>query len=66
MYDLLIDQIREALGRHGRAMDTPAVQKLIAGPHPSDLAFILDELTLPEAECVFATLDEGRAAEALS
>ncbi len=66
MYDVLIDQIREALGRHGGAMNTVTVQRLIVGSHASDLAFILDELTLPEAECVFATLDDERAAEALS
>lgn len=66
MYDALIEQIREALGRHGGAMNTRSVRDLIAGLHSSDVAFLLDELTLPEAECVFATLDDDRAADAMS
>jgi magnesium transporter len=66
MYDELIDHIREGLGQHGGALDTRAVQSLLTGLHPSDLAFILDELTLPEAERVFALIDDDRAAEALS
>jgi magnesium transporter len=66
MYEALIDQIREALGQHGRAMDVRAIPTLVAPLHPSDLAAILDELTLPEAERVFALLDDERAAEALA
>jgi len=66
MYEALIDQIREALGQHGRPMDVRAIPSLVAPLHPSDLAAILDELTLPEAERVFALLDDDRAAEALA
>lgn len=66
MYETLIDQIREALGQRGRAMDVRAIPSLVAPLHPSDLAAILDELTLPEAERVFALLDDERAAEALT
>jgi len=65
MYDNLIDQIRQALGRRGGAMDPRAIVALIAGVHPSDLAVILDELTLPESERVFELLDDSRAAEVL-
>lgn len=66
MYDALIEQIREALGQRGRPMDVRAIPTLVAALHPSDLAAILDELTLPEAERVFALLDDERAAEALA
>ncbi len=66
MYDALIDQIREALGQRGRPMDVGSIPSLVAPLHPSDLAAILDELTLPEAERVFALLDDERAAEALA
>jgi magnesium transporter len=38
----------------------------VAPLHPSDLAAILDELTLPEAERVFALLDDERASAALA
>jgi hypothetical protein len=62
MYEALIDQIRQALGKSGRAMDVRAIPSLVARLHPSDLAAILDELTLPEAERVFALLDDERAA----
>ena len=66
MYEALIDQIREALGQRGRPMDVGSIPSLVAQLHPSDLAAILDELTLPEAERVFALLDDERAAEALA
>ncbi len=66
MYETLIEQIREALGQRGRSMDVRAIPSLVAPLHPSDLAFVLDELTLPEAERVFALLDDERAAEALA
>ena len=66
MYEALIEHIREALGQRGRAMDVRAIPTLVASLHPSDLAAILDELTLPEAERVFALLDDERAAEALA
>lgn len=66
MYDALIDQIREALGQRGRAMDIRAIPSLVSQLHPSDLAAVLDELTLPEAERVFALLDDGLASEALT
>ena len=66
MHEMLINNIREALGQHDGAMHTAKVQALLSGMHPSDLAFILDGLTLPEAERVFLMLDDGRAAETLS
>lgn len=66
MHEALIEQIREALGQRGRAMDIRAIPSLVAALHPSDLAFVLDELTLPEAERVYALLDDERAAEALA
>jgi magnesium transporter len=66
MHEALIEQIREALGQRGRAMDVRAIPSLVAPLHPSDLAFVLDELTLPEAERVYALLDDERAAEALA
>lgn len=66
MYEALIDQIREALGQRGRSMDVRAIPTLVGALHSSDLAAILDELTLPEAERVFALLDDERAAEALT
>ncbi|MEQ1730648.1 MAG: hypothetical protein ABL982_19950, partial [Vicinamibacterales bacterium] len=66
MYEALIDQIREALGQRGRSMDVRAIPTLVGSLHPSDLAAILDELTLPEAERVFALLDDERASEALA
>jgi magnesium transporter len=66
MYEAVIDTIRRALGQHGGAMNTSAVAESVAALHASDVAFILDELTLPEAERVFAALDDDRAAEALS
>lgn len=66
MYEALIDDIRQALGQHGGTLDTSAIQGLVAPLHPSDLAFILDELTLPEAERVFEAVDDVRAAASLS
>jgi magnesium transporter len=66
MYEALIDQIREALGKSGRAINVRAIPSLVARLHPTDLAAILDELTLPESERVFALLDDERAAEALA
>ena len=66
MYETLIDDIRAALGQHGGAMDPASAHALLRGLHPSDVAFILDELTLPEAERVFGLIDDDRAAEALT
>lgn len=66
MHETLIDQIREALGQRGRAMDIRAIPSLVASLHPSDLAFVLDELTLPEAERVFALLDDDLASATLA
>lgn len=66
MHEALINQIREALGQRGRAMDIRAIPSLVASLRGSDLAFVLDELTLPEAERVYALLDDERAAEALA
>ena len=66
MHDTLINNIREGLGEHGGAMQTAKLQSLVTAMHPSDLAFVLDELTLPEAERVFLLLDNDRAAETLS
>ncbi len=66
MTDAVIHTIREALGERGRPMDRRALADATADLHPSDLAVVLDELTLPEAERVFAAIDDERAAEALS
>ena len=66
MYETLIDDIRAALGQHGGAMDPASAHALLRGLHPSDVAFILDELTLPEAERVFGLIDDDCAAEALT
>ncbi|MGE0451594.1 MAG: magnesium transporter [Vicinamibacterales bacterium] len=66
MHEALIEQIRDALGHRGRSMDIRAIPSLVAPLHPSDLAFVLDELTLPEAERVFALLDDERASETLA
>jgi magnesium transporter len=64
-HEALIDDIRQALGQRGGALDSSAIQSLVAPLHPSDLAAILDELTLPEAERVFDAVDDERAAESL-
>jgi magnesium transporter len=66
MYEDLIHRIRQALGERRGVMNTAAVADLMATFHPSDVAAILDELTLPDAERVFAILDDERAAEALA
>jgi len=62
----LVDRMREALSPPSGMPDPGVLTSLLDGVHPSDLAAILDELTLPEAEQVFARLDDARAAEALS
>ncbi len=66
MHEALIDKIRAALGQHGGGLDMAALRSLVSGVHASDMAFIVDELTLPEAERVFLLLDDDRAAETLS
>ncbi|HZQ93043.1 MAG TPA: magnesium transporter [Terriglobales bacterium] len=66
MRETLIENLREALGHRGRSLDPAAIGKLVGGLHPSDVAVVLDELTLPEAEQVFRLLDNACAAEALT
>ena len=61
-----IDRIRAMLGQGGRALDTPALSEMLRSLHPSDIAFILEELTLPEALAIFGLLDTDAAAESLS
>jgi magnesium transporter len=66
MFETVIQDIRSALGEHAGAIDMEKLNSLVEGLHASDLAFILDELSLPEAERVFTLLDDDRAADALS
>ena len=66
MHETLVEDIRAALGQHGGGLDTARVRAVVSAVHASDLAFVLDELTLPEAERVFLLLDDDRAAEALA
>jgi magnesium transporter len=66
MRETLINDIRAALGPHGGEPNDAAVQSLVRGLHPGDLAFVLDQLTLPEAARVFRLLDGDRAAETLA
>lgn len=63
--DLIITQIRHALGKGASPLDTQTVSDLVSGLHPSDIADILDELSLPEAQAVFDLLTEELAAEVL-
>ncbi len=60
-----IERIRAMLGQGGRTLDTSALTTLLRDLHPSDIAFILDELTLPEALAIFNLLDVPTAADAL-
>jgi magnesium transporter len=62
----IIERLRLALGQGNRTLDPKALETALDGLHPSDIAFILDELTLPEALAVFARVDETRAAEVLA
>lgn len=60
-----IKRLRQALGKGHRPMNTQALQDALRGLHPSDIAFILDELTLPEGLAIFAALENAQAAEVL-
>lgn len=61
----VIARVRDALGRGNRPLDPEALRDALAGLHSADIAFVLDELTLPEALAVFDALDPGRAADVL-
>lgn len=63
--DPIIRDLRLALGVGGRPLDRQAVCRSLEPLHPSVIAAILDEITLPEAMEVFECLDDRRAAEAL-
>ncbi|MCC7418531.1 MAG: magnesium transporter [Acidobacteria bacterium] len=65
MLETVILEIRSALGQHAGAIDLDALASLVRDLHAPDIAFILDELTLPEAERVFGLVDDDRAAEVL-
>lgn len=60
-----IERLRPALGEGTRRLDAAEVRDVLAGLHPSDVAAVLDALTLPEAAAVFELLPDDLAAEAL-
>ena len=60
-----IERIRGLLGQGGRTLDSSALSTLLRDLHPSDIAFVLDELTLPEALAIFNLLDIPTAADVL-
>ena len=60
-----IERIRAMLGQGGRTLDSSALTMLLRDLHPSDIAFVLDELTLPEALAIFNLLDIPTAADVL-
>jgi hypothetical protein len=62
----ILERLRLALGQGNHTMDPEGVMKAPVGLHPADIAFSLDELTLPEALAVFSLLDETWAAGALA
>ncbi len=61
----IIERVRQALDRETGPALAATLTALLQELHPSDIAFILEELTLPEALIVFAHLDAERAAEVL-
>lgn len=61
----IIEQLRLALGKGDAPLNAQAVVEALEGLHPSDIADILDALTLPEALAVFQMLPDDRAAETL-
>jgi magnesium transporter len=65
-FDAIYKDMLQALGKGTRTLDLNAVREILHSLHPSDIADILDELTLPEAVVVFNCLDDESAAETLS
>ncbi|MCS6777038.1 MAG: magnesium transporter [Chloroherpetonaceae bacterium] len=65
-FDAIYRDVLHALGKGSRALDLNTLRSLLEHLHPSDIADILDELTLPEAVVVFGCLDEERAAQTLA
>lgn len=61
----ILARLRKALEQAERPPDAQEIVACLEGLHPSDIAFVLDELTLPEAQTVFALLSDERAAEVL-
>jgi magnesium transporter len=61
----ILERLRQALGQGERPFDAEEAAAALAGLHPSDIAFILDELSLPDALAVFNCLEDSRAAEVL-
>lgn len=63
--ELIITQLRLALGKGASPLNTQAVTEILDDLHPSDVADVLDEVTLPEAQAIFDLLPDNRAAEVL-
>ncbi|MCC6442967.1 MAG: magnesium transporter [Armatimonadetes bacterium] len=61
----LVTKLHSALGQGGASLDTQAVLEALDRLHPSDIADLLDELSLPEAQAVFDLLPDEHAAEVL-
>lgn len=60
-----MERLRKALVKGERPFDAKEAAAALAGLHPSDIAFILDELSLPDALAVFNCLEDSQAAEVL-
>ncbi|HZP81666.1 MAG TPA: magnesium transporter [Chthonomonadaceae bacterium] len=60
-----IKRLRQALGKGGRPLNMQALKALLHGLHPSDIAFLMEELTLPEGLAIFNALENAQAAEVL-
>lgn len=65
-FNTIYRDVLRALGKGSRALDLDSLRTTLAGLHPSDIADILDELTLPEAVVVFGCLDDELAAQTLA
>jgi magnesium transporter len=61
----LVRLVRLALGDGGETLNMAAAKDALSGLHPSEVAFVLDELALPEALAIFKLLDDLPAAEVL-
>jgi magnesium transporter len=61
----IIGKLRHALGKGAAPLDMKAVTDIVGDLHPSEIAEILDELSLPEAQAVFDLLHDERAAEVM-
>jgi magnesium transporter len=61
----IVKSLRRALGKGASPLDTQAVTQTVNELHPSDLADVMDQLSLPEAQAVFDLLPDERAAEVM-